>query len=207
MRVLASNQLSYTELRADADGIVTATPADAGQVVAAGQPVVSVAQTDGLDVVFAVPEQSRDILADALVSAELWDANGKTYALTRRDISPDVDPAGRTYRVRMALTDHDAETTLGRTVTVRLKIKGPAPRAPLPLAAVLNDGTGAAVWRLDQSTGRVERVPVELIAVDATVAYVRGALSEGDIVVSLGAQKIDPDRPVRVVETRTAPEG
>ncbi|MGL4235002.1 efflux RND transporter periplasmic adaptor subunit [Tabrizicola sp.] len=206
MRVLAANQLSYTELVADTDGVVTATPTETGQVVAAGQAAVSVARTDALDVVFALPEQSRGILTDAVASAELWEAGGKTYTLTLRDISPDVDPAGRTYRVRMTLTAPDAEATLGRTVTVRLANEGGEPSAPLPLAAVLNDGTGAAVWRLAEGADRVERVPVELAAVDGAVAHVRGDLAEGDIVVSLGAHKLDPDRPVRVVETAATPE-
>lgn len=53
---------------------------------------------------------------------------------------------------------------------------------------------------------RVERVPVDLIAVAAAAALVRGGLAEGDIVVSLGAYKIDPSRPVRVVETAASPE-
>ena len=36
---LARNQLAYAELKVDADGVITATLAEAGQVVAVGQPV------------------------------------------------------------------------------------------------------------------------------------------------------------------------
>jgi RND family efflux transporter MFP subunit len=203
---LAANGLSYTILVAEADGVVTATPAEAGQVVAAGQTVLSVARTDALDVVFALPEQDRALLEDVRASAELWGANGTTYALTLRDISPDVDPAGRTYRVRMALVAPDADAALGRTATVRLAEPDTMPAASLPLAAVLSDGAGPAVWRLPQGADRVERVPVELAAVDGQVALVHGGLAEGDIVISLGAHKIDPTRPVRVVETAATPE-
>ncbi len=205
-RSLAANQLSYMDLLAEADGIVTATPAEAGQVVAAGQPVVSVAMSGAVDVVFALPEQRRDLLKSAVATAELWGAAGNSYALALRDISPDADPVGRTYRVRMRLTTPDGETALGRTVTVRLTTSDAAPVAALPLAAVLNDGTGAAVWRLPQGGNVVERVPVELVAVEGHVAEVRGALAEGDTVVSLGAHKIDASRPVRVVETTPTPE-
>jgi RND family efflux transporter MFP subunit len=203
---LAANRLSYTILVAEADGVVTTTAAETGQVVAAGQPVVSVARTDALDVVFALPEQDRALLEGVEATAELWGANGTSYGLTLRDISPDVDPAGRTYRVRMALAEHDADAALGRTATVRLAFVGATPAASLPLAAVLNDGAGAAVWRLPPGADRVERVAVELVAVDGQVARVRGGLVEGDVVVSLGSHKIDPSRPVRVVETSTTPE-
>jgi RND family efflux transporter MFP subunit len=206
MRTLAANRLSYMELVAGADGVVTATLAEPGQVVPAGQPVLTVAETDTLDVVFALPEQQRDLLGTAEASAELWGVSGKSYALTLRDISPDVDLVGRTYRVRMTVTNPDAEAAFGRTVTVRLATDGGAPAATLPLAAVMSDGAGAAVWRLPEGAATVERVPVEIVALGDHVAQVRGGLSEGDLVVSLGAHKIDPTRPVRVVETAATPE-
>jgi RND family efflux transporter MFP subunit len=205
-RTLAANRLSYMELTADADGVVTAALAEPGQVVPAGQAVLTVAERDTLDVVFALPEQQRDLLEKAVASAELWGVPGKSYALTLRDISPDVDPVGRTYRVRMTMTNPDADAAFGRTVTVRLVTTGALPAAALPLAAVMSDGAGATVWRLPDGAEQVERVPVEIVALEDHVALVRGGLSEGDAVVSLGAHKIDPDRPVRVVETAASPE-
>jgi len=201
---LAQNRLSYTQLVAEADGVVTATPGEAGQVVAAGQVVLSLARAGSVDVVFALPEQDRAAVATLQARAELWDSDGKRYTLTLRDIAPDVDPAGRTYRVRMTIDQPDAEATLGRTVTVTLA-RGPSrPAAAVPLAAVMSDGSGPSVWRL---TGdRVERVAVELASVTGSAALIRGALRDGDRIVSLGTHKIDPTRPVRVVETRATPE-
>jgi RND family efflux transporter MFP subunit len=206
MRALAANRLSYMDLVAESDGIVTGTLAEPGQVVAAGQPVLSLAKGDALDVVFALPEQSRALLETAAASAELWGVSVKEYSLALRDISPDVEPVGRTYRVRMTLTAPDTEAALGRTVTVRLMTSGAQPVAVLPLASVVNDGAGAAVWRLPQGADLVERVPVDLVTIQGEVALVRGGLIEGDTVVSLGAHKIDPSRPVRVVETAATPE-
>lgn len=206
MRALAANRLAYTALVAEADGIVTGTLAEPGQVIAAGQPVLSMAEGDALDVVFALPEQSRALLQSATAHADLWGVSGKGYALALRDISPDAEPVGRTYRVRMAIADPDAEAALGRTVTVRLTTPGVQPAAALPLASVINDGAGAAVWRLPSGADLVERVPVDLVRIEGAVALVRGPLEPGDTVVSLGASKIDPTRPVRLVETAATPE-
>jgi hypothetical protein len=61
------------------------------------------------------------------------------------------------------------------------------------------------VWRLDAVGSTVQRVPVEIAALTDSLAEVRGDLGAGDLVVSLGAHKIDPARPVRVVETDPAP--
>jgi multidrug efflux pump subunit AcrA (membrane-fusion protein) len=74
------------------------------------------------------------------------------------------------------------------------------------LAAVVNDGTGASVWRLDASGTRVEKVAVEVASIEADVALIRGSLAEGDRIISLGAHKVDPARPVRIVETYQSPD-
>lgn len=203
-RELAANRLNYMVLTATGDGVVTRELAEAGQVVADGQPVLSVARMDQLDVVFALPEQSRGILAGESATARLWDKDDASYALQLRDVSPDVDPATRTYRVRMDITVPDKHVTLGRTVTVTFTSTAEKPVAALPLGAVMNDGGGAAVWRLTPSQQTVERVPVEIASLDSQRAMIRGGLAEGDIVVSLGAHKIDPARPVKVVETTKA---
>ncbi|NBE08188.1 efflux RND transporter periplasmic adaptor subunit [Paragemmobacter ruber] len=198
---LAENGLGYTRLLAPADGVITATPGEAGQVVAAGTPVVSIAQGGAVDVVFSLPEDDRDLLAGSTARAEIWGAGAVSHPLVLRDIAPDADPQGRTYRVRMALADPGAGASFGRTVTISVTPGAGAPVATVPLAAVQDAGAGPAVWRV---TGdRVERVPVELAAVTDTVATIRGALRPGDRIVSLGAHKLDPDRPVRVVEIQT----
>lgn len=109
---LAENRLAYTTLTTDTEGVVTEAPGEVGQVLAAGQPAVAVARMDALDVVFALPEQDRRSLEDAQASAILWGAADQPYALVLRDISPVMDPASRTYRVRMAVSAPDATMAL-----------------------------------------------------------------------------------------------
>ena len=76
---------------------------------------------------------------------------------------------------------------------------GAAPVVTVPLAALLNDGRGASVWRLTADGLGVEPLPVEIVSLGERVAHLRGPLADGDRVVSLGAQRIDPARAVRVV--------
>lgn len=202
---LADNRLDYTQLVAEADGIVTATPGEAGQVVGAGTPVVAVAQEGAVDVVFALPETDRGRLAAGVARGVVWGDGGGALALRLRDISPDVDPVGRTYRVRMGMEAPASGVDFGRTVTVSVDMAAEAAAAAVPLAAVLEDGAGPGVWRVRD--GRVERVAVEVVSISGEVARIRGPLADGDVVVSLGAHKVDAGRPVRVVETRPAAEG
>ncbi len=53
----AKDQVSFTELRADAEGVVTAVGAEPGEVVQAGQRIVQLARQGGRDAVFDVPAQ------------------------------------------------------------------------------------------------------------------------------------------------------
>ncbi|HET7843565.1 MAG TPA: efflux RND transporter periplasmic adaptor subunit, partial [Xanthomonadales bacterium] len=47
---VAANQTGYTALRADADGVITSVKIEVGQVVAAGQPVVTLAHDGDMEV-------------------------------------------------------------------------------------------------------------------------------------------------------------
>jgi RND family efflux transporter MFP subunit len=203
-RDLAINRLDYLVLKADSDGVVTTELAEAGQVVQAGQPILSIAATTYLNVVFAIPEHSRNSLETAKATAQIWDDAATDYELSLRDMSPDVDQTTRTYRVRMSFVAPDARATLGRTVSIKLSSPPQKPVAILPLAAVLNDGSGASVWRLTPDHNKVERIAVTVESVDESSVMINSGLIDGDFVVSLGAYKIDPSRPVRVVETTTA---
>src|SRR5262249_17988372 len=53
----ANDQVSFTELQADAVGVITAVGAEPGEVVSAGRMVVQLARQGGKDAVFDVPGQ------------------------------------------------------------------------------------------------------------------------------------------------------
>ena len=69
---LAKNALDYASLRADADGIVTATAVEPGQVVAAGQAAIRVARLEEKEAVVAVPEALVGRLSKSEAEVSLW---------------------------------------------------------------------------------------------------------------------------------------
>ena len=78
---LVENQSRYTQLASDRNGVVTSVAAEAGQVVAAGQPVVRVAQEGQREVVINVPEGGVDRVAKAgALRISLWAQPDKQYA-------------------------------------------------------------------------------------------------------------------------------
>jgi RND family efflux transporter MFP subunit len=204
---LAGNQLAYAVLRADRAGVVSALPVEAGQVVVAGQPVARIADLGGLEVEVAVPEHRLDAVKDAAATVTFWGSAAAPMPARLRELAPEADAATRTYRARFSLPAVPAGIELGRTATLSL-MRGEAREiVRLPLAAVMNDGRGAAVWVVDASGRKVERRPIGLAALAADGALIDSGLAAGERVVSLGVHLVDEGKPVRIVEQRSvAPE-
>jgi RND family efflux transporter MFP subunit len=198
---LARNQLGYTELKADADGVITATPAEPGQVVSVGQAVVRLAHRGEKEAVVALPESWLGEARKARATVRLWHDRDRAYAATLRELSPAADPASRTYAARFTIADADDSVALGMTATVALALGSDAPVARLPLSAILNRGTGPIVYVVDQNESLVQR-PVAVSAFTESAAIVTSGLSAGDKVVTLGAQKLEAGLKVRTIETR-----
>ena len=130
----AEDRVSYTTLNADAAGVVTATAAEPGEVVQAGQLIVRVALSGGRDAVFDVPgELLRSAPSDGLITVSLTDASGVTATGRVREISPQADPITGTFEVRVGLIDPPADMRLGSIVAGRVKLDAtPVSKFPLP---------------------------------------------------------------------------
>ncbi|MBB5754124.1 efflux RND transporter periplasmic adaptor subunit [Prosthecomicrobium pneumaticum] len=192
---LARNQRAYAELTASADGVVTGVSAEAGQVVALGDPVLTLAADGVIEVSVAIPEGRLGDLDGGAATVSLW-SDGTTYPARLRERAPAADAASRTYAVRFAFDDPQGRARLGMTATVALTRGDPRPVARLPLSAVLDQGAGAAVYVVGEG-GRLALRPVTVLRWAAGEAVVSG-LAEGERVVTLGVNRLAPDLPVRL---------
>src|SRR5215212_8188000 len=100
---MARNQLAYAELKADADGVITATLAEPGQVVAIGQPVARLAHRGEKEAVVALPETWLGEARAAQASVRLWSDPERRFAARLRELSPQADPMTRTYAARFTI--------------------------------------------------------------------------------------------------------
>src|SRR6185295_7474057 len=85
---LARNQLAYGDLKADADGIITATLAEPGQVVALGQPVARLAHRGEKEAVVALPETWLGEARKSNATVRLWSDRARGFDATLRELSP-----------------------------------------------------------------------------------------------------------------------
>jgi RND family efflux transporter MFP subunit len=198
---IARNQFAYAELKADADGVITATFAEPGQVVAIGQPVARLAHRGEKEAVVALPETWLAETRQAKATVRLWSDPDRRWQASLRELSPQADAATRTFAARFTILDADDSVALGMTATVVLARNGDAPVARLPLGAVANRGTGPLVYVVDQN-GTLARRPVTISSITEDAVIVTSGVNAGDQVVTLGVHKLDPGTKVRTVEAR-----
>jgi len=195
----AEDQLSYTKLRADADGVVIATGAEAGEVVRAGQMIVTVAHQDGADAVFDVPASlMRKVSPDAEITIELSD-DPSIHTLGRvREVAPQADPVTRSHQVKVGLIEWPEAMRLGATVTGRSHMRAPA-GIELPATALTSVENKPAVWVVDPKSYEVSLRTVELERQDSGSIVVTGGLDAGALVVTAGVHALRPGQKVRLI--------
>lgn len=204
---VAENEATYSVLVADSDGTVVETFGEPGQVVAAGQTVVRIAQAGPREAVVALPETIRPPIGSP-AEASLYGAGGQRYGAHLRQLSDAADAQTRTYEARYVLDGDAASAPLGATVTIRLagwtagRTVDRTGQADMqvPLGAVLDDGRKTGVWTLDRASSTVRFQTVRLVRVSGETAVISG-LGLGDPVVSLGAHLLQDG-----VRVRTAAE-
>ena len=197
----AENNLAYTELKADAAGIITAVQAEVGQVLAQGQGVVKLAHSDQLEILVGVPEHRLKAVREARdVTFELWSDAGHRHAARLRELSPSADPMTRTYPARFSVIEPPAFIGLGMTATLTLTRSEGAPLAEVPLAAIFQQGTQPAVWVVDRANGTVALRPVTIARWRDDTALIAAGVNEGDVVATAGVHKLEPGQKVRPVQ-------
>lgn len=196
---LARNQLAYSELKADADGVITATLAEPGQVVAVGQAVARLAHHGDMEAAVALPETWLGEARASNAAVRLWSRPDRQFTARLRELSPQADPATRTYAARFTIDSPDDRVALGMTATVTLSHTAGSAVVKLPLSAILNRGTGPSVYVVDGS-GALGLRPVTLASFTADAALVTSGVNDGDRVVTLGVQKLDAGQKVRAID-------
>jgi membrane fusion protein, multidrug efflux system len=192
---LARNRLKYTVLRAPRSGVVTVVRAEVGQVVAEGQPVVSIAAQGEPEIVVDVPEDHFASFKKSQYKAWLATAPGETFELSLRELSLQAAQQTRSYRARLKPVA-PRPLPLGATATVLVeRIAAEAPMATIPASAITQANGEPAVWIVRRgdngAAGTVELTPVVVHGYRNDEVLVSGPPA-GVLVVTAGVQKMAP---------------
>jgi RND family efflux transporter MFP subunit len=191
----ARDALSYTELKADAPGVVTARNAEVGQVAQAAQAIFTLAQDGPRDAVFEVVETlflGREV--QPVVSVSLLSTPSVSVEAKVHEVSPTIDATTGTVRVKVALAN-EASMPLGAAVAGSFKYK-PQDMIQLPWSAMASKGGDPAVWIVDPVNSKVTIRPIKVANYGTERFSVSEGVAEGDVIVASGIKFLRPGETV-----------
>ena len=200
---LARNRFKYTVLRASRSGVVTAVRFEVGQVVAEGQPVVSIANDGEPEIVADVPEDHLAVFKTSRYKAWLASAPEQTFEVALRELSPQAAAQTRTFRARLKPVT-PRPLPLGATATLVVERQvGEAPAAVIPASAITQNNGQPAVWVVhpagSESAATVDLINVSVHGYRNDEVLVSGPPA-GELVVTAGVQKMAPGLRVALPE-------
>ena len=192
----SQNALGYTNLIAEADGVISAINVEVGQIVAAGQTAASLVQVGELEVAINIPESKiADIAINQPVTVTFWAINNEVSGYVR-EIAPIADASSRTFAVKIAIPNPLSQMQLGMTASVAVSSDSAAKNEmTIPLGAVYQVGEKSQVWIVED--GKTKLKDVEIKDFDGNEVLVNG-LKSGDIVVTAGIHKLREGQSVRI---------
>lgn len=192
----SSNQLEYTQLRSDADGVIASITGEIGQIAAAGTPMITVVQNGEREIQIYVPESRLGTVHDGQqASISFWALDNVTASGTVTEIAPMADSVTKTYRVRVAVQNMPDAARLGMTAKVQLAT-GSSDKILLPSSAIYQTGEQPQVWLVRDN--HVQLTDVTVAGYDGNSVIVTDGLQYGDTVVTAGVQKLTPNQEVRL---------
>src|ERR1700704_181767 len=196
----AKDNLTYTDLKSDVAGLVTAKGAEPGEIVAVGRMILQVAKEGDRYAVFNVPSQLiRQSPKDPEVTVSLSDDPTIVTTGHVREVAPQADTATGTYVVKVALNNPPDAMRLGATIVGQVKVQS-EPVIQLPGTALTQSEGKPAVWVVDPDKKTVSLVSVAVGHYDTSSAVVSQGLKDGDLVVIAGVQALRPGQEVRLLE-------
>jgi RND family efflux transporter MFP subunit len=195
----AHDLVSFTELKADASGIISATGPSAGEVVQAGQMIVRLARKDGRDAVFDIPAQLiRSAPSDPQITVSLADDPAVTARGRVREVAAQANAVTRTFEVKVGLTDPPPAMRLGATAVGRMETDA-GPVIEIPATALIRVNQQPAVWIVDPKSRTVSARNIDVLRFNQAQIIVSQGLDTGEVVVTAGVQALHPGQKIRVL--------
>ncbi|MDO9106214.1 MAG: efflux RND transporter periplasmic adaptor subunit [Methylovulum sp.] len=198
---ISGNQIQYTTLSADRDGVVSFIQAEPGQVVEAGNIIVKIDDTRAVDVLVTVPEsRMAEVTLQAPVYIKMWADQQKLYRGVVREIGPEADTATRTFNVRITLENADAAVKFGMTAGVKFIDPNKAKQngVIVPSRAVTANNGNSQVWIIsDDNHAHARTVETDAFREDGVI--IRKGLSEGETIAIAGVHSLTENQLIRPI--------
>lgn len=213
----AENNLGFTTLVADRDGIVGTTLYEVGQVVAAGTPVVTIIDDSKLDVYISLTEKQYGLYSVGMpcevtfwalpnnvtrsreccpCEVTFWALPGVKVAGKVREVAAAPNAATSTYDAKVTLENPPQDVVVGMTAQVKFTDPDSARGFMVPLSAMASQQASPSVWVIRDGKAHLQKVETGRYGKDAV--EITSGLKKGDRVVTAGVARLSEDEEVRV---------
>lgn len=200
----SKEQLGYTTLTADLDGVVTSVSAEVGQMASPGMKVMTLARTDVREAVVDVPEDvARSLSPGARFEIRLQADPSIVTPGKVREIAPQADATTRLSRVKITLDQSVEPFRLGSTVTATPDVAIGTGAIEVPLAALFERDGSTRVWLVDEAAKTVRSAAVTVEGRTDRVARVSAGLKPGARVVVAGLKSLKEGQPIKIEPEET----
>lgn len=183
---VAERALADASVSAPFAGLIAKREVQLGEFVQPGTSLVELVALDPLEVVFSLTELDTErVRSGQSVDVVVGAFPDRVFEGVVRFISPTVDPATRTLRIKAEIDNSDGLLRPGLFARVNM---GVAPRngvVMVPEEALIQRSDGAVLFKITED-GRVKRVTVDTGTQNAGRIEVRGDVAPGERVVRRG---------------------
>jgi membrane fusion protein (multidrug efflux system) len=199
-------ELSYTDIRAPIDGVVSARYIKLGNTIAQNAPTFRVTDLDPLVAYVHIPEKEFRKLAPQQTAEIVVDAlGGERFAGSISRISPTVDPKTGTFRARVEVPDPSRRLKPGMFGRVNIVYERREDALQLPRAAIVDADGEQSVFVIEDGKAAQRAVRTGL-ASNGWIEVVEG-LDGTERVVVVGQGGLKTGTAVKVVEATTPAAG
>jgi RND family efflux transporter MFP subunit len=193
-------EYSESPVLSTVSGTVLSAPLNPGDTVAVSTAVYVIGDLSNLVVETFVPERFSNAARRGLGAVVALEAlPGETFPAVVQELSPVLDSASRTLRIRLRFAERDSRIRAGMFATVSLVTNTRRDVPVIPRGAAINTYGSWIVFVVDQG-GIARRQAVSLGIENETAVEVLSGLELGDRVVSAGQNFLSDGDPVRIVE-------
>jgi RND family efflux transporter MFP subunit len=183
---VSERALADASVTAPFAGMIARRAVQLGEFVQPGKPLVELVALDPLEVVFSLTELDTErVRPDQRIDVTVGAFPDRVFHGVVKFISPTVDPATRTLRIKAEIDNDEGHLRPGLFARVSLGVSPRSGVVMVPEEALIQRSEGAVLFKIG-ADDRVKRVAVATGVHDAGRVEVRGDVAPGDRVVRRG---------------------
>lgn len=195
---MAKLELSYTEIRAPIDGVISERLIKIGNTLDVNTPAFQVTSLEPLVSYLHVPEREyRRLQAKQTATFEVDALPGLSFEGTVARVSPTVDPQTGTFKLTLEVSDPTRRLKPGMFARISIVSDRKADALQIPRAALVGDGGATSVFVVKDN--HVELRQIETGYGDSGLVEILSGLGDDEEVVVVGQTALKDGATVSVV--------